>query len=238
MSDTEKKPRVMSAKGFLHKSNSAKVSASAFLLAHREWLTTGDLGNVTTPILVKLDETKAELIAAKKDTEIVAAVALEEIRVVVLNHMLIKQTTEAEDRLKEQSERVARGEAPTASKPRVPKMWEATIYNAKGEIQFRTNNETGELIKLQEGFDHSSDADGWTDRRLFDAASDCYGVIICTKMNGRDGKPLTLTVIREDAIARIMRKPKGPAMHKQAKSTNSLGFGVKAKQDHSSFSRG
>ncbi len=239
MSDTEKKPRVMSAKGFLHKSNSAKVSASAFLLAHREWLTTGDLGNVTTPILVKLETDKAELIAAKKDTEIVAAVALEEIRVVVLNHMLVKSITEAEDKLKEQAERVARGESPTPSKPRVPKSWEASIYNAKGEMQFRANSSTGELEELSKGFDSSSDADGWVDRRLFEGASDWYSEIVSTKIiSQKTGLALKQTILRDDAIARILRKPKGAAMHKSAKSTNSLGFGVKAKQDRASFSRG
>ena len=76
-------------------------------------------------------------------------------------------------------------------------------------------------------------ADGWVDRRLFDGAPDWHGVIQHTKI-----ACLKTVVMREDAIARILKKPKAPACHTKGVSTKSLGFGVKAKGDHFHFSKG
>ncbi len=54
MSD-EKKPRPMTPKMFLKKAE-AKISASAFIEAHREWLLSGELAPITAPILARIGE--------------------------------------------------------------------------------------------------------------------------------------------------------------------------------------
>src|ERR1700687_5031424 len=108
MSET-KKPRVMTPRGFLHKA-SGKVSAIAFLAQHKAWLETGELACKTTPILVKLEEHKAILLEAKQDTEEEAGKARDEIRGVVLNHMLAKEANKAEEKILNPPE-------PTRSKP-------------------------------------------------------------------------------------------------------------------------
>jgi hypothetical protein len=118
-----------------------------------------------------------------------------------------------------------------ADKPGTQKPWLATIYNLKGEIQTRVT-EKGEVEDLVKGFDKSQDADRWADRRLFDGASDWYGVVEHTTLKVRT------FINRQDAIARILKRPKGPTVHTKGTSTKTLGFGVKAKQDRASFSRG
>lgn len=217
MSET-KKPRVMTEKGFLHKAT-GKVSASAFLAQHRAWLETGDLAIVTKPVLLTLDEVKQTLLTAKQDTEGAAKIALDTITKVVLDHMIAKAANKAE-------------EAILNPKEKTPKNWVATIYNAKGEIQTRVKD-NGEIADLQEGFDKSSDADRWTDRRLFDGASDWFGVVASTTM-----LKIETIVLRDDAIARILKKPAGMVCKSKPQSTPRLGFGVKAKGDHFHFSKG
>lgn len=202
-----KKVRVMTPRGFLHKA-SGKISADAFLAQHRAWLESGELAPLTTPILRELDA-KVTL----------PTPALEVIKMVVLNHMLAKEADKAEEAIL--------NPAPAAK----PKAWEATVYNAKGEIQSRTK-EDGEEEDLQKGFDSSSDADRWSDRRLFDGASDWFAVVRHTTM------PLETTILRDDAIARILKQPRGPAMKSQAKSAGKLSFGVKVHNDRSVFSKG
>jgi hypothetical protein len=208
--------RKMSPKGFLHKTTTkAAASATAFLAQHRAWLETGELALFTTPILRKLDE-KA----------IMPTPALEEIKVVVLAHHLAEETRKAEEAMVR------------ADQPKVRKNYIATVYNSKGEVQYRENGNTGEPIELVETFDLSTQAEGWADRRLFDGASDWFAVIEATKMFRKDGEPLATTIMRDDAIARILRVKKGPVMKSKPQSTSKLSFGVKAKGDHVQFSRG
>lgn len=208
--------RKMTPKGFLHKATTkAAVSAASFLAQHREWLETGELAQFTSPILRKLD-----------DRQILPTPALEEIKVVVLSHHLAQETAKAEAAMEK------------AAQPQVRKNYIVTVYNAKGEIQTRKNANTGEDMDLRETFDLSSQAEGWADRRLFDGASDWFAVIEHTKMTDRDGNPLATTVMRDDAIARILRAKKGPVMKSKPQSTSKLSFGVKAKGDHFQFSRG
>ena len=205
---TEKK-RNMTERGFLHKA-SGKVSAIAFIAQHRLWLESGDLASFTLPILRKLDS-----------KDLLPTPALEEISAVVLGHMLAKETARTV----------------SESKPKVSKPWQATVYNAKGDIVTRINSEGNEEL-LQKGFDSCSDADRWCDRRLFEGASDTFGVVNHTSITTKNGELLATTIMRGDAIARILKAPKSPVMKAQSKSKGGLGFGVKAHEDRSTFSRG
>lgn len=203
----QKKERKMTAKGFLHKASTKAANAAAgFIAQHRAFLETGELAEFTSPILNKLDQ-----------KEILPTPALDAIKAVVLGHMLAMQVKQAE-------ETIAKGEATGTSKP-----WTATIYNAKGEVCTRIN-EKGKEEDLSKTFDLSSDADRWVDRRLFDGASDWFGVI--------QGHGVESTIIREDAIARILKQKKGPATRKVGSTSSSLGFKAKAVQDRCYFSRG
>jgi hypothetical protein len=210
--DNTKKIRNMTAKGFLHKA-SGKHSASAFLEQHREWLLTGDLANVTAPILLSLD-----------NREIMPTPALEAIKGVVLGHMLAKETATFTEALLNPK---------TGSK----KPWQATIFDAAGNIQTRVK-ENGEIEELQKTFDTCSLADGWTDRRLFEGACDWFGVVAHTTLVTKDGDPFAQTILRDDAMARIFKHKPGSVCKVKSQTTPRLGFGVKASQDRAVFSKG
>jgi hypothetical protein len=208
-----KKPRQMTAKMFLHRS-SGKVSADAFIQAHRAFLETGKLAEVTSPILAKLDS-KA----------IMPTPALEEIRGVVFTHTLRAAIETDEAKMAE-----------AQANPAKAKPWMATIYDAKGDIVTH-RNEKGEEVELQQGFEEAARADGWVDRRLFEGASDWYGVVSHTTITIK-GEPMSSTIQRADAIARIMKHAKGAVMKVTSKTTSKLGFGVKCGNDRAVFSRG
>jgi hypothetical protein len=104
-----KKPRQMTAKMFLHRS-SGKVSADAFIQAHRAFLETGKLAEVTSPILAKLDS-KA----------IMPTPALEEIRGVVFTHTLRAAIETDEAKMAE-----------AQANPAKAKPWMATILDSEG----------------------------------------------------------------------------------------------------------
>jgi len=217
MSNTTNKPRAMSVKGFLHKaSTKAASSAIAFLAAHRAWLETGDLAEVTSPILRLLDE-----------RQIMPTPALEEIKRAVLTHHLRVEARAAEKKLEAA---VSEGE-----KPKKP--WTATIYDSKGLVA-QERNSKGEIVDLEMSFELASDADRWVDRRLFEGAPDWYGVIQSSVLFRADGDPIATTVMRSDAIARILKQPPKGVAKKTGVNDNRLSFGVKVHQTRSHFSHG
>jgi hypothetical protein len=209
----------MSPKGFLHKA-SGKVSAGAFLAQHKEWLTTGELAAKTSPILAKLEA-----------GELLASPALDEIRNVVLAHHLEAEVRKGEEQMAKAEAKEAGG---GSSKPYL-----ATILDSEGNIPEEyvektdpdTGAVTGEWKSLQKAFDLPQRAEGWLDRKLFDGAVDWHGEVASTLMTGKDGLPITTQVSRAEAIARILKRPKGAVMNVRGQSTSRLGFGVKSKPD-------
>lgn len=117
---------------------------------------------------------------------------------------------------------IAKAQADITKVPeaKVEKSVEAVILNAKNEEV------------AAEGFELSQRAIGWVDRRLFENPG-CHGVIRYTKLTL---KPEIIK--REDSMLRLFPRAKSPVMKRSAKSSGRLGFGVKAKQSHASFSRG
>lgn len=205
MSDNRK----MSAKGFLHKANlKAGNSASAFLLAHREWLTTGEIASIAMPILAKVEA-----------NEIMPTPALQEIKNAVFNHMIASEISKAEKAIEKAQE-------PGSTKAHV-----ATILDENGKIATHINAKGNEedLIK---SFDLPQEAMRWVIRRLIEAAPNSYAVIDHIKTVQQE------IVTRDDAFAIEFRTKKGPVMKAHSKTTSKLSFGVKASQDHASFSRG
>jgi hypothetical protein len=221
MSDT-KKPRNMTPKGFLHKTTTkAALSAHAFLDQYREYLTTGELAERTSPILAKYDADKAQALAKMQDTNKIAQASLKEIAHAVMVHIIESDHAKMEEKLEEAQ----------SPKTGTKKPWIATILDAAGNICTRVK-EDGEEEELVKGFDHASEADRWVDRRLFEGASDWYGEIDHASL------PIHTRIERQDAIARILKKAKGPTVQVRGKSTKTLGFEHKAKENRFYFSRG
>lgn len=214
--------RKMSAKGFLYKATTkAANSAIGFLAAHRRWLENGEAAEVASPILRMLDE-----------GQLLPTPALELIKHAVMTHMIQAAANAAEQKILAQQEQ--EGQGPGA--PR--KDWMARVFDSKGHLCTRINAK-GEVEDLEQTFDQASAADRWCDRRLFEGASDWYAVVEHTKIMRSDGSgPISTIILRGDAIARILKMPKGPTVHRKGQSTPRLGFGVKCKESRASFSRG
>ena len=211
----EKKERVMTPKGFLHKSTTkAAASAAAFLAQHRAWLLTGELAKVTQPILAKVDS-----------GEIMPTPALPLIQKVVMDHMHEESKRKGEESMRK------------AEEGPEPKNWTATILDSKGNVCTRINSE-GKTEDLVKGFEKSQDADRWVDRRLVEGAVDWYGVVQHATMKNKDGELLSTIIMRNDAMARVLATGKGPVMKQTSKGGGALSFRPKAKGDHFHFSKG
>lgn len=201
--------RKMTPKGFLHKTTTkAANSAAAFLATYRDWLETGELAKLTSPILVKLDQ-----------GTLLPTPALNEVKAAVLAHIFESDKQKVEASIE------------AALEPKKTKPWIVEILNAEGVLQTRIDSQ-GEEEELTKSFDLAQEADRWADRRLFEGASDWYAKVSHVSI------PVVTYIQRSDSIARILKQPKGPAIHQKAVTTKTLGFGVRAKQDRASFSRG
>lgn len=206
---TEKKERKMTPKGFLAKTQTkAANSAIAFLAQYREYLTTGEIKDRTSPIIAKVDA-----------GELLPTPALREIQYAVMEHIIKAD----ENKLNQQ---LAGGGGGGGTR----KSWRCTVYDAAGNVMTRTKTD-GEEEELIKGFDLSSDADRWADRRLFEGTHGWYAEVEHTVIPNVKSR-----IERGDAMARILKKPKGPTVQVKGKSTKTLGFGVKAKQTRVTFS--
>lgn len=211
------KPRNMSARGFLHRANINAKGPMGFIQAHKEWLQTGEIAPLVSPILAKIEA-----------RELMPTPGLEKIKSVVFAHLMLEQAKQAEASMAKAEEKASQGQS--------SKAWICTIYNQEGEIQTRINKQ-GEEEDLQKHFDKSSDADRWVDRRLVEGCPDWYGVISHTTLTVK-GEPLSTCVLRKDAIARVFRKNAGPVIKQNKPGGAGLGFGVKSKPFHAVFSKG
>lgn len=214
-----KRPQKMTDKLFLHRSTQKPAnSAKAFIEAHREFLMSGTLRPLTEPLLVKLDA-----------GESLPTPTLDQIRSAVLQHMLDAEVNQGIQKIQQQ-QNGGSGEHSTS------KGYLATIYDSNGNVCTLPNSE-GEEKDLVKGFDDGEHAKDWVDRRLVEGKPDWHGEIVSTRIL-IGGEPWYAIVERSDSIARILRKKKLPVMYQRGKSTKSLSFGVKAKQDRASFSKG
>lgn len=218
MSDSPKKERVMSPKGFLHKATTkAALKPADFIATHRPWLETGELSKLTKPILEQLDGRMT-----------FPTPALESLKAVVLGYHMATQ--------------VAKGQVAMAKKgeAKPPKAWAATIYTKDGEIAVRIKEKDGvsEEEELQQEFDTPQEADRWTDRRLVAGETNWFGVVNHTSQTNKDGDLISTVVTREAAMSRAFKQGAGPVTKSQAKSAGKLSWGVKSRPSVSKFSHG
>ena len=124
------------------------------------------------------------------------------------------------------------GSGSDEKRDKLPKPWCATVYDGRGNV---VQDAKGKDIIA--GFDLASAADRFADRRLFECASDCFAVIASTRMFRANGEPISTTVMRNDAIARVL-KGKRPSACRKGAPSSILGFVGKAHQTRVEFSRG
>lgn len=209
---TEKKERKMSVKGFLTKANSKSATASVagFLAAYREYLLTGEVSYATAPIIASFD-----------DGKLLPTPCLEQIKIVVLDHILAVDKAKAEESLKRESH-------PSSDKP-----FTVTIKDSiTGKVCYRIKDD-GTTEQLIKHFDLPQDAERWADRRLFDGEPTWYAEVV--KKN--DTRPYWDIIQREDSIARTLKRPK-TALSKTVSYGSSLGFGMKIREKAVKFSHG
>lgn len=155
-------------------------------------------------------------ILAKVDSqELLPTPGLDEIKRIVLSHHLTEETRKAE---------AAMSKAQEGGGSRKPYL---------GEIRSKDG-----LILHEQAFNTPQECEGWLDRRLFEGEPECFGICTAQYLLDKHGDPMTIVILRQDAIARILKKGKTPIMKSKPKSTNSLGFGVKVSQSVARFSRG
>jgi hypothetical protein len=143
--------RNMTPKGFIRKVTSAK-SAIGFIDQYRNYMTTGELAPILSPIVAKVDS-----------QELLPTPALNEIGNAVMNHILAEASAKIE-KINESKRNLK------------PKNWIAAIYNSQNILQTYTNNK-GEKKELIKDFDVSHEASDWADRNLIECASDCFAII-------------------------------------------------------------
>lgn len=202
---SDKKPRMMSAKGLLHKATTSK-SAIGFLSAHRQYMTTGLLAPLLSPIIAKVDEGK-----------LLPTPAVQAISQAVMEHIILSDKLKAEDAIE------------NAGKPGTQKSYLGTILDPEGNICTKINSK-GEEEDLVKGFDMPQDAARWLERRLFEGEPTWYGVL------EHAHSKCVETITRDVAIEHVLKKAKGPAVHSRGVSTKTLGFGTKVKESRNIYS--
>jgi len=200
--------RNMTPRGFLSKCNSkAAASAAAFIAKHREYLVSGELSDVLRPIVERLDS-----------GELYPTPALSEIRQAVADHIIASEAAKAARKLE-------RAESNGGSS----KPFEATIINARGEVQYAPDSK-GEMKPLVKRFDKPQEAQRWADRRLFDGAPDWIATVTHNGAMWED-------IERDESIARILRKPL-PTVCKRNRKSGTLSWGMKIREKKATFSHG
>jgi len=242
MNDSKKTPRPMTVKRFISAKLSGKTTAEGFLAAHM-----GFLRNHTF---------LAPVLDAYESKELLPTPTLQACQQALFTHMIESDAAKAKaatEKKKQESSApkvIKRGEKQVKST--IPegeytitlmcKVYDRNGQNLKIEVgtvekkKFKEVEKNGakvlepytEIVPAVWAADTFHAATRLADRRLNDRGDSVYAIVVNTQ-----GKPIETIIQRDDAIARVMKQPKGPASRTRGTSTKTLGFGVKAHNDRS-----
>lgn len=159
----------------------------------------------------EVSESTAPIVRKMDAGELLPTPALSEIRQAVMNHIMAETIARAEKQIE------------NAGKQAVSKGFEATVYVA-GEVYV---DEKG--VEWRKSFNKPQEAQRWADRRLFELPNSVAEVL----HNGNHWEDIP----REDAIARMLKRPGVPVMKRKPRS-GPLSWGMKIREGKTSFSRG
>lgn len=146
---------------------------------------------------------------------------------VLAGDALIQIRDIAFERMRDQDIEKARKSSEKQPREKAVKAYTVTLFHKEGSRIVEGESESFDILQA---------ADGWADRRLFADASTVHAEIL-TSMIGKNNQPIKFTVMRQDAIARMLKAKRGPVT-KGSSVSSSLSFKPKVKNDISHFSRG
>ena len=239
----EKKTRPMTVKRFINAKLSGRTTADGFISAHLEFLRNHTFLN---PIL-----------EAYESKELLPTPTLQALQQALFTHMVESDALKAKLATQEKAKKAQ--ESSTKVIRKGGKEVKSTIPNGEYTVtlmckvydrsmnatiqvgtvekkKFREVKKNGhkvlepytEVTPAVWAADTFNDASRLADRRLVGREDAVYAIVVNTQ-----GKPIETIINRDDALARVMKQPKGPASRTRGKSTKTLGFGVKAKNDRS-----
>lgn len=235
----------MTPKRFVSAKYSGKVSAEGFLAAHWEFL---QGQGYLSPIL-----------EAYEKKELLPTPTVQLCQQAVLDHILATQSQPKAKVVKEGSGtkviRRKKGSSEVEEEDLHKDKYTVTlmckVYDRAGnctiqvgtverrtEVEVTVNNVTTtkvvtEIEPAVWEVDTFNAANRLADRRLVDRGDSVYATI-----TNNIGKPITTNIQRDDAIARVLKAPKGPATRNTHSGGSKLGFTPRAKNDTCHFSRG
>lgn len=221
---SEKKKQAMTARRFAKANLSGRITAEAFLQAHREFLNSHSF---LQPILKSYDE-----------KELLPTATFEKCKSALFDHVIATDLKKAEEHLAKAQARSTKIIRRTKGTPTPEKGYTITVmvkvHGTKGEVEVGTytNNKGEEVPAVFNAPDYGS-AERKADRVLFNLSHSLYANI-----ENNAGPKICSVVHRSDAIARVLRNKKGAVSKVRGKTTSSLSFGVKVHNDHASFSGG
>jgi hypothetical protein len=243
---TTKNVRAMTPKRFVSYKLSGKVSAEGFLSAHWDFL--------------KGQEYLTPILEAYENKELLPTPTVQLCQSAVLSHILELETNKGVSKIqanKEGSTKVVRrkNEGEVEESEAVNARYQVTLFCKFYDREGVCTIKVGEVERKKEverekdgvtitktvtekepaifNCNSYNDASRLADRKLCDRGDSVYATIVNTH-----DRPITTTIQRDDAIARVYKNPRGPAVTRTGAASSSLKFGIKAKNDRSHFSRG
>lgn len=230
------KTNEMSAKRFARAKLSGKTTAEAFLEAHRNFL---NKHTFLAPILEAYDS-----------KDILPTPTLQACQAALFDHAFACELKTAEHKIAQAvaPKVIRRGEKKDTSTKKkkgytitvMVKTYDRdnnVIGEEVGKIRRVKEDENGKKFAEEDDaiFEKETfgDAQRKADRALFLLENSLHAII-----ENNVGEPIKTSIPRTDAIARMLPKSKSPFSKVMGANTSKLGFGIKAKNDHCSFSRG
>lgn len=197
-------------KGFVSKATKGNVSASAYLAANREFLTTGKVGEIAAPVMARL--------AAG---QVYPTPALQELCKLLMGAAISADIARGEASI----ERAERGEGTT-------KPYTATVYDDRGAVAVRVTDE-GDEKPMTQNFDAINRADEWCERRLVNDGGPGWTAQV------RDNRTGKVTEVQRDlAFGRVLKSTGGTVSTGGGGGNGRHAWGMKVSETRPKFSHG